>query len=103
MSKKRKNLNKRASQEQVLQKKKQIAQKTKRGLFWLSMFFIVICLVLLFNIGVTVWPVWMIAYRIQIIGFLLLGLLIVWLAAPLIIEANSNSRPLSGSEAPYDW
>ena len=98
MSKKRKNLNKRASKEQVLQIKKQIARKTKRVLFLLSIFLSAICLLLLFEIGEFVWPVWMLTHRIQIIGLLLFGISIMWLASPLIIEANSNSRPLSGSD-----
>ena len=103
MSKKQKKLSRQASRDQIIQTKKQIAQKTKRVLLLLSIFLIAICLVLLFKIGEFVWPAWMIAHRIQLTGFILFGILIIWLASPLIIEVSSNSRPLSGSEDPYDW
>jgi hypothetical protein len=40
--------------------------------------------------------VWMIAHRTQIIGILLLILFIMILVSPVLIEANSNPRTLSG-------
>jgi hypothetical protein len=100
VAKKRKDLNKRAIKEQVSQVKKQIAQRTKRVLFLLSTFLIAICLVLLLKIGVSVWPAWLMAHRTQVIGILLLGIIITIVSLPVIIEVNTNPRPLSGSESP---
>ena len=100
MSKKQSGLNKRVNEKQVTKIKKQIAQKTKRFLFLLSTFLIAICFVLLFKLGVSLWPLWIITHRTQIIGFLILGVAVIILVSPLIIEVASNARQLSGSDPP---
>ncbi len=100
MSKKRVGLNKQVNEKQVVQIKKQIAQKTKRVLFLLSTFLLAICLVLLFKLGESLWPVWIITHRIQVMGFLLLGIAVIILFSPLIVEVTSNARRLSGSDPP---
>jgi hypothetical protein len=100
MSKKRAGLNKQVNEKQGIQIKEQIAQKTKRVLFFLSMFLIAICLILLFRLGESLGHAWIIAHRTQIIGFLLLGIAVIILVSPLIIEVTSNARRLSGSDPP---
>ena len=76
--------------------KKQIARATKRWLAVLIGFLIAIILALIFRVGQVLWPVWVIEYRTQIIGFITLALLVVVVSSPLIVEANSNPRHLSG-------
>ena len=100
MSKKPKALNKRASKEQGTQIRKQSAQNARQGLFLWFTFLITICLVLLFRIGESGWPVWIMTHRMQILGLLVIGIIVTTLSSPLVIEVNSNPRPLSGSEAP---
>ena len=56
----------------------------------------IILLVLIFGVGEVLWLGWMIAYRKQIIGLLLFITLFLFFLSPIIIEANSNSRALSG-------
>jgi hypothetical protein len=56
----------------------------------------IILLVLIFRVGEVLWLGWMIAYRKQIIGLLLFITLFLFFLSPIIIEANSNSRALSG-------
>jgi hypothetical protein len=98
MSRKLKILNKRASKEKVLQIKKQIARRTKRVLFVVSTLLMAVCLFLFFKLGIAAWPVWTITHRTQIIGILLLAITGLVLLSPVIIEATSNSRALSGSD-----
>jgi len=75
---------------------KQIAQTTKQRLVLLIMLLLTIILVLIFRIGEVLWPAWMIEYRTQITGILLLAETVLILLSPIIIEVNSNPRPLSG-------
>jgi hypothetical protein len=105
MSKKPKGLNRRAIKEQVTQIKKHRAQNARRGVFLLSTLLITICLVLVFRIGESGWPVWMLTHRMQIVALLVLSIIMTILSSPLVIEVNSNPRPLSGSESsdvPFD-
>ncbi len=76
--------------------KKRIAQTTKRVLASVIAFLVVIILVLAFRAGQVFWPTWLIEYRTQVIGIISLALLFTIVSSPIIIEANSNPRQLSG-------
>ena len=76
--------------------RKRIARITKQWLVGLTTLLATLALLFIFKVGQVLWPVWMIDHRTQIIGVLLLILLVVILLSPLIIEANSNTRTLSG-------
>ena len=73
-----------------------IAEKTKVYLVLTILLLISIALLLVFRIGEALWPAWMVAYRTQLIGFDLLGVLTVICLFPIIVEANSKPRHLSG-------
>jgi hypothetical protein len=85
---------------------KQIARITRRWLSGLVALLIVIALVLIFKVGQVFWAAWMIEYRTQILGIILLILFTVILFSPVIIEVNSNPQPFSGPgknpENPWD-
>jgi len=89
MSKMRTILNERESS-------RRIAQAIKQRLVLLTVFLSAILLVLIFRVGEAWWPVWMIEHQRQIIGILLLGIICVIVSSPIIIEADSNPRALSG-------
>ena len=74
----------------------QIARTMKQRLVLVIAILSIILLVLIFRVGEVLWLGWMIAYRKQIIGLLLFITLFLFFLSPIIIEANSNSRALSG-------
>jgi len=74
----------------------QIARTMKQRLVFVIAILSIILLVLIFRVGEVLWLGWMIAYRKQIIGLLLFITLFLFFLSPIIIEANSNSRALSG-------
>lgn len=76
--------------------RKQIARTMKRRLAILVGFLITILLVLMLGVGEVWWPVWLIAHRTQIEGSLVLIVILLILLSPILIEANSNPRVLSG-------
>jgi len=76
--------------------RKQMARTTKQRLAVLIGFLIVILLVLVFRVGEVWWPGWLIAYRTQTEGILALAVILLVLLSPLLVEANSNPRVLSG-------
>src|SRR5215510_6080700 len=92
-----------SGREQMIQVRKQIARTTKRHLILLLALLTAIFLVFIFKIGGSLWPIWLITHRTQIIGFLVLAILVVFFSSPLIIEASSNSRPLSGPGKNPKW
>ena len=73
-----------------------IRRRTTRYLVLCLMFPAVVVLGLTFRVGQAVWPAWIMKARIEIIGILLLTVLATILFSPIIIEANSNPRHLSG-------
>lgn len=75
---------------------KRIAGRTRLYLVLVIVFLAAIALGLAFKLGQAVWPAWMIAYRTQLIGVVLLFLLATIVASPIIVEVNSNPRHLSG-------
>lgn len=76
--------------------KKQIARNVKRQLTLLIILLGIILLTLIFGIGKSWWTAWMIVHRGQIEGILLLAVICLILASPIIVEASSNPRALSG-------
>jgi predicted ABC-type exoprotein transport system permease subunit len=76
--------------------KKQIARTVKQRLALLITFLIVLLLLFIFKVGEVWWPVWMIEHPRQITGILLLAIICVILLSPVLIEADSNPRVLSG-------
>jgi hypothetical protein len=79
-----------------------IAKTTKRRLIWLIAFLSALALPLAFKWGETSWPLFLIESRGVLLSFLILAILAIIAISPLIIEVNSNSRPLSGpGKNPY--
>lgn len=96
MSKRRKRINQRIYKEQAAEIKRQIAERTRRVIIILSACFSTILLILMFRVGESVYPAWMVEHRTRIIAILALGLILTVTTAPLVIEVNSNPRRLSG-------
>jgi hypothetical protein len=76
--------------------RKRIARSTKQWLVGVITLLATLALIFIFKVGQVLWPVWMIDHQTQIIVILLLILLVVILLSPLLVEANSNTRTLSG-------
>ncbi len=57
---------------------------------------LIIVLLLALQVGQTAWPAWLVMYRGQIIGVLGLFVLALLCAAPILIEAHTRTRHLSG-------
>jgi len=89
MSQLRKRLKKHDSQ-------KQISQTLTNRLVAAIGFLILILVVLIFRIGETWWWNWLAEHRTQIIGLLALITLSLILLSPIMVEASSNTRTLSG-------
>jgi hypothetical protein len=76
--------------------KRRIAERTQQKLALLIIFLLAIDFILMFRIGESFWFGWMIEHRTRNIGLMLFATIIVTLLSPLLIEVESNSRPLSG-------
>jgi hypothetical protein len=76
--------------------KRRTTRAIKQRLVLLIGFLTAILLVLLFGVGEAWWPGWMVAHQKQIIGIVLLAIICVLALSPIIIEADSNPRALSG-------
>jgi hypothetical protein len=74
----------------------QIARTTRSWLILLISFLSAIALLFIFKVGVGQWAHWMVEYRSAIIGIILFIVVVLIASSPVIIEVNSNSRPLSG-------
>ncbi len=74
----------------------QIAQTVKQRLVLLISFLLAILLGMIFRVGEALWPLWMVEYRLRIVAILLLAVIFLILLSPIIVEANSNTRTLSG-------
>jgi Na+/melibiose symporter-like transporter len=79
-----------------LESKKQIARAMKQRLIMLVSFLTTILIALIFRIGESWWTEWMIDHQKQMIGIMLLAIICVIALSPLIIEADSHPRALSG-------
>lgn len=86
----------RKHQSNFSQIREKIAEKTIWAIAIFLLVLIISLLVFVFRIGESMYPVWMIEKRNPIIGILLSMIIVVILSSPLIVEANSNPRPLTG-------
>jgi hypothetical protein len=89
------------SHAEELAERKRIARIVKQRLGFLIALLTVVALVLIFRIEEGSWPIWIIEHRRQILGADLLALALLALWSPIMIEASSNSRVLSGSKVPW--
>lgn len=80
----------------ALPSRKQIALTVKRRLALLGGGLILILLVLLLGIGEAWWPTWVAKHRTQVEGIIVLAVVVLALASPILVEASSNTRTLSG-------
>lgn len=76
--------------------RQQIAETTTMRLGLLILFVLLIILILIFRIGEVWWFQWMIEYRTPLIGIMSFFEILLALSSPVIIEADTNPRPLSG-------
>src|SRR5512133_2110092 len=76
--------------------RKQFARTTKRRLALLIGCLSAILLLLLLGTGEAWWPGWMVEHRTQIEAVILFVMLCILLSSPIMIEADSNPRSLSG-------
>ncbi len=76
--------------------RRQVARIVKRRIALVIALLIAILLILIFRVGVVWWPVWVIEYRTQIAGIISLVTICLILLSPLMTEAHSNPRSLSG-------
>jgi hypothetical protein len=82
--------------------KKQTGQAVKRGLILMIVVLITILLALIFGAGEAWWPLWVIQHRAQVEGIIILFIIVLILLSPLLVEASSNTRTLSGpGKNPY--
>jgi NADH:ubiquinone oxidoreductase subunit 3 (subunit A) len=73
-----------------------IAETTTMRLGMLILFFLLMILILIFRIGEVWWFKWMIDYRTPLIGIISFFGILLALSSPVIIEADTHPRPLSG-------
>jgi hypothetical protein len=76
--------------------KKQMARTVKQRMTVLISFLMVILIILIFGIGETWWSTWMVEHRKQIVGVVLFFVVFLVVLSPVIVEATSNTRTLSG-------
>jgi vacuolar-type H+-ATPase subunit I/STV1 len=76
--------------------KEQIALVTKQNLILVISILMGFLFLLFFKIGGFFWPIWLSDYRKSLIGLVLFVTIYLGVLSPLMIEANSNPRPLSG-------
>ena len=96
MSRRRKRAINQTDKDKLIEMRRQIAEKTTRGIILLASSLIIPFLILIFKIGESFYSSWLITHRTQIIGVLLLVIVVVIISSPLIVEVNSNPRHLSG-------
>lgn len=96
MSRRRNRASKQIDKDKIIEMRNKIAQKTSRGIILLLSLLIIPCVILIFKIGDSFYSPWLITHQTQIIGVLLFAITIVSISSPLIVEVNSNPRPLSG-------
>ena len=78
------------------------ARFVKQRLVFLISSLIAIIAILIFRVGQTLWPLWLVEYRSRIIALLLFALIFAILLSPIIIEFSRNPRALSGpGKNPY--
>lgn len=82
--------------------KQRIARNTRRIMNILIAVLAVPTLVLMLNLGLDSWPMWLLTNRSKLLGLLLFGVVILSLLSPIIVEFNSDPHRLSGpGKNPY--
>jgi hypothetical protein len=76
--------------------KEQIALLTKQNLILVISLLLSVLFFFVFKIGGIFWPAWLVELRWPILYILIFVTIYISLFAPVMIEANSNPRPLSG-------
>lgn len=76
--------------------KQRIARNTRRIMNILIAVLAAPAFVLMFNLGLDSWPMWLLTNRSKLLGLLLFGVVILTMLSPIIVEFNVNPRPLSG-------
>jgi anaerobic C4-dicarboxylate transporter len=79
-----------------LQSQKQIARAVKQRVVSLIAFLTAILLILILGIGESRWPAWVTGHRTQAEGIIVLAAIVLILLSPIMMEAASNTRTLSG-------
>jgi cytochrome bd-type quinol oxidase subunit 2 len=75
---------------------KQMAKSVRRRLILVISILLLMLLVLLFRVGGSYWPAWLIHSRKLLAVILAFVSIFLILLSPIIIEATSNPRALSG-------
>ena len=96
MSRRRNRASKQLDKDKITEMRNEIARKTSGRIALFLSLLIIPCVILIFNIGNSFYSSWLITHRTQFIGVLLFAIIIVAISSPLIVEVNSNPRPLSG-------
>ena len=94
MSKLRRHIKKKHSKEP--QTKQQIARATTKRLAVMISCVAAVLVLLIFQVGGILWPVWIMHARGGLIALLVFLEIFLIFMSPVIIEANSDPRPLSG-------
>lgn len=89
-------MSKRRRRSKELDDREKIAKTVTKRLVILIAFLITILLVVIFRIGKVFWSAWMTAHQPQIVGFLALTVIVLILLSPVMVEASSNTKTLSG-------
>ncbi len=75
---------------------KRIARRAKMYLAAVILLLLAFVLVLAFQVKQDIWPGWLVEYRTEVIGIILLVVVAILALSPVIIEVSSNPRHLSG-------
>ncbi|HET9905336.1 MAG TPA: hypothetical protein VFQ23_01810, partial [Anaerolineales bacterium] len=68
----------------------------KKRLVLLTSFLSTLVGILIFRAGESLWPLWVVENRLRIIAILLLVIICLIVVFPIMIEASTNPRTLSG-------
>ena len=79
-----------------LKEKIQARQSIRRNLSLSIAVLSVIALTFIFKIGESLWPAWMVEYRTLFMSIALFMILFLVFSYPIIVEVDTNPRPLSG-------
>ncbi len=79
-----------------IRNRKRIARITRQWLVYTLAMMSVLMAILYSKVGEGLWPAWLIDWRNLIIAILVVALIFLTLMSPVIIEANSNPRTLTG-------
>jgi len=72
-----------------------VVRKTKRRLALVLTILAVPLALLIFKAGFSMWPEWLVHWRMVLIGILAVAVMFLGLMSPIIIEFTKDPRPLS--------